>query len=303
VRSGPQISGSFAISDERRPIAGVNFPTDADEAARMFGDDARCLVFMEALRYPRGFVCRKCSVRAEPWRSGTGIIACRDCRAPVQLKAESLFAGSHISLRRWFRLLWAVCDGEAGVSAQVAQDILEVGGETAAAHLAQLRAVMARETAKHPLSGVVHVAGTRLTLDDEEPIVAIALRDEGDRGRLRVRHLPQVTTDAMTRFVVDGVARGSLVHTPPRRGFAGLARAGFGHRIGVSPALKGVASLLRLWLWNAPDAQGAHLQAALDEFCFRYDRRHYQRGLLFHRMAILAVVPEQTSADQSRAAG
>ena len=96
----------------------------------------------------------------------------------------------------------------------------------------------------------------------------------------------------------DCVEPGSLVHTDGWRGYRGLKKAGYRHRVTHTAGdsrlaaeefshVHLVASLLKRWL--AATHQGkvgkVHLQRYLDEFTFRFNRRKSRHvGKIFHRL-------------------
>jgi len=103
--------------------------------------------------------------------------------------------------------------------------------------------------------------------------------------------------------VLDHVARGSEIHTDAWVGYNGVGEHRFGHiatNISASgdpahvatPEVHRVASLLKRWLLGTHQGGVSHdqLDYYLDEFTFRFNRRHSRhRGLLFYRLLEQAV--------------
>jgi hypothetical protein len=72
----------------------------------------------------------------------------------------------------------------------------------------------------------------------------------------------------------------------------------------VMPGVHTVAALLKRWLLGTHQGSvtAAHLDAYLDEFAFRFNRRKSRRrGMLFYRLLENAVVTEPTRYRPSRA--
>jgi hypothetical protein len=294
----PRRSGSFAVIEGRAPVAGVDYPQDADDFATMFDSDAQCRALIERLRYPNGFDCERCHSRDEPWRSGTGLIACQHCRQPIPLTQGTIFHGTHVPLKRWFALMWEMTSCDGAMTDARAQELLGVADErTAREHADRVRNAMARPEAENVMSGVVHVGVSRLEMEGMNAVVALAVKTDG-RGHTRVRlqHLRRVKSDALVRFVEREVAIGSQVCTSGLKGFASLRAAGFEHRVSSSPEVRHIASLLELWLWCRPPRDASMLQSQLDEFSFRHNRQSYPPGLLFYRLAILAAMSDDPRA-------
>lgn len=295
-------SGSFCIIDSQVPMPGIDYPRDADELRSMFPDETRSRRFIEHLRFPRGFVCRHCGARGEPWRSGTGLLACVTCREPTRVTEGTLFDGSTISLRRWLRALWDATDREGGLGVAALKQALHLAdAEAAVAVRDRIRDMMA-SCSQSMLTGDVQVALRRVELiggSDAScaPVVAIAIGREGrGKQRVRLRALGVASARDVVRFVTDHVAEGSCVRTSAWRGFNGIGTAGYRHQLAREQNdddITRLSSLLRLWMWSDADAGAHDLQGSLHDFAFRYNRREYPSGLLFYRLMILAVTTQQ----------
>ncbi len=265
--------------------------------------------FIERLRFPRGFVCSHCGEKDEPWRSGTGLLACVTCRHPTPLTAGTLFEGSPVSLQRWLRLLWEAADHEGGLSVASAQRELRLHDTDSATRVLERIRHMMAACSQAMLSRSVQVGITRLALagggvgsgvGSGRPVIAMALGTEGlGKQRVRLRALGAVSSREVARFVIDHVEEGSRVCTNPWRGFKAIGSAGYLHHVtgDSATALDGeiarLSSLLELWLWSSADVSADNLQACLHDFSFRYNRREYPKGLLFYRLLILAVTVDQ----------
>jgi transposase-like protein len=139
---------------------------------------------------------------------------------------------------------------------------------------------------------------------EAKAIVAVAAEKTGRGiGRIRLRRIMDVSGGSLIAFVKQAVAPGCVVHTDGWSGYSGLAKAGYRHEIvvisrgdelahEVLPRVHMAASLLKRWLAGTHQGgvQHRHLDYYLDEFTFRFNRRHSKaRGLLFHRLAQQAV--------------
>ena len=122
-------------------------------------------------------------------------------------------------------------------------------------------------------------------------------------GRIRLRRIADVSAESLLPFVREAVVPGTHVHTDGWKGYAGLGKAGFKHRVSVisaspdpahvvMPRVHRVAALLKRWLLGTHQGgvKAHQLDYYLDEFTFRFNRRRSKaRGLLFHRLAEQAV--------------
>lgn len=106
-------------------------------------------------------------------------------------------------------------------------------------------------------------------------------------GRLRLRLLASRDADGLTAFVKENVTRGSIVRTDGWQGYDGLPTMGYLHEplvLGGNPDMADahlpmihiVFSNLKTWLLGTHHGVGQqHLQAYLNEYVFRFNRRFY----------------------------
>lgn len=124
-------------------------------------------------------------------------------------------------------------------------------------------------------------------------------------GRVRMTVIPDATADVLVPWVKANVLEGALVLTDGLKSYNGLAEVGFAHRRVLQkhegkstgqylPMVHLIISNLKRWLLGthkgAVDAK--HLQAYLNEFVFRFNRRFW-RGPAFERALGLAVGAEK----------
>ncbi len=134
-------------------------------------------------------------------------------------------------------------------------------------------------------------------------VIAVEVRHPKGFGRVRMRHVSDVSGASLLPFVCAAVTPGTVVLTDGWSGYNGLTKHGYERqKIVVSssgdpahvslPGVHRVASLLKRWILGTH--QGAvtanHLQSYLEEFTFRFNRRTSRsRGLVFRRLLEQAV--------------
>lgn len=114
--------------------------------------------------------------------------------------------------------------------------------------------------------------------------VAVEVRGAGS-GRLRLAVLEDASKRSLGPWVAENVKVGAIVHTDGWGGYADLSVRGFDHRpisqrwrSGecrlILPRAHRALSNLKTWLQGTHrSASEKHLQAYLDEFVFRHNRR------------------------------
>ncbi len=298
------------------PVAGLEYPGSYAELLSWFPDDAACLDYLEWLRWPDGIRCPRCAGR-DGWRLGSGLWECAVCGRQASATAGTIFHRTRTPLRLWFAAAWQMTSQKHGVSALGVQRSLGLGSyQTAWAMLHRYRVAMVRP-GRERLSGHVEVDETYLggveskvygRETETKAIVAIAVEIENPKGfgRIRLGHIPDVSADSLLPFIDAAVEPGATVHTDGWQAYWTLPDRGYEHERTVMrkqsdpahvvmPGVHRVASLLQRWLLGTHQGSVSveHLQAYLNEYTFRFNRRRSRRrGLLFYRLLEQAVIAE-----------
>lgn len=295
------------------PIPGVDYPRTFQEMDDWFRTEVGCRDYIRRLRWPGGFVCRRCGAAEEPWVTARGVLMCRACNAETPLTAGTVFQDTRKPLRLWFLAMWFLTSQKNGVSALGLQRVLGLGSyETAWTWLHKLRRAMVRPD-RDRLTGEVEIdetyvggpeEGKRGRQIENKAIVVVAAEKRGKAiGRIRLRYIKDASAESLLQFIRDVVEPGTTIHTDGWKGYNGIEEAGYPHHVTVistsleqahelMPRVHTVAALLKRWLLGTLQGgiQHQHLDYYLDEFTFRFNRRRSSaRGLLFYRLAQQAV--------------
>jgi len=307
------------------------FPTSLPEFQRVFSDDAACARYLELVRWPDGFTCPKCGHAEEPYRFPTRssvVLRCRKCKANTSLTAGTVMQSSHTPLSVWFWGAYLMTTETPGQSAVQFQRQLGLSRyETAFQILHKLRAGMVRPD-RDAIGGESYPVGVDECLVGGEThgegrgkhhksivIGAVEVRPRAEdgknhkrrvyAGRLRLRVVPDRSAEALTTFVKDNVAVGNIIRTDAWTGYPTLSKAGYRHdslTLGGDPdkaeahlpMIHLVFSNLKTWIKGTHHGriEPKHLQAHLNEYVFRFNRRFYPMTA-FHSVLGIAsrVVP------------
>lgn len=287
------------------------YPMTFDEFIKRFMTEEQCRDYLYQLRWPDGFVCPKCAQTGKPWPIGDSHFKCTSCGHQASVIAGTVFQDTRKPLRNWFTAIWWVTTQKSGASAAGLQQVLGLGSyQTAWTWLHKIRTAMVNPH-RTKLSGIVEVDecyiggvehdGKRGRGTENKSIVVIGvelLEGKNQLGRVRMMVVPDVSRASLVEgFVNANVESGSTIITDGWSGFNSLATSGYTRVIpkkfevaepeNLLPHVHMIVSLLKRWLLGTHQgaAQETHLQAYLDEYVFRFNRRKSaKRGLLFYRL-------------------
>jgi transposase-like protein len=137
-------------------------------------------------------------------------------------------------------------------------------------------------------------------------VIAVEIVSPKGFGRIRLRRIHNDSEECVLPFVQEVVEPGAQVRTDGSAAYRSLSDYGYEHQRHVMlgadvPAhvtmagVHRVAALVKRWILGTHHGsiQPAHLDAYLDEFVFRFNRRNSgSRGLLFYRLLQQAVLTE-----------
>ena len=304
------------------PVAVNDYPRTWSEFLDWFSSEEACLAYLERLRWPLGFVCPSCASMSTPARASRARLLCKECAHQSTVTAGTIFDKTRTPLKVWLAAAWYLTNQKQGVSALGLQRVLGLGSyQTAWTMLHRFRRAMVRPD-RERLKGVVEVDETCLAIADRkrtEPpargkgktdkisvVVAVEMLEPKGFGRIRLRRIAKESTEFVLPFVQASVEPGAKVRTDGSGIYRSLHSLGYVHERAVQlgsvvaphvsmAGVHRVASLIKRWILGTHhgSVQPEHLDAYLDEFVFRFNRRtSSSRGMLFYRLMQQAVVTD-----------
>lgn len=289
-----------------------DYPRSLTEFEARFSTEASCRDYLYQLRWPDGFRCPCCS-HQKAWPIGSTLFQCAECGYRASVIAGTIFQDTHKPLVLWFRAIWWVTSQKTGTSALGLQRVLGLGSyKTAWAWLHKLRRAMVRP-GRDRLSGTVEVdetywgsleEGVRGRKTEKKVLIVVAAQEDGRGiGRIRMKRIPDASSQSLHPFVEESIEPGSVIHTDGWEGYSALETKGYVHQVTIVrkrkesasdllPRVHRVISLLKRWLMGTHHGAVSpeHLDYYLDEFTFRFNRRTSRhRGKLFFRLVQQAV--------------
>ena len=280
------------------------------EFQKEFPDEASCAAFLYARRWPDGFVCPACGKgRAVALKSRPRLFECLNCGRQTSLTAGTAMHRSKLPLTTWFWAAHVMATHSNGMSARQLEDQLGVTYKTAWLLSQKLRRSMI-DPDRDLLEGVVEVDQTEIPfrVGDAffEPgaagkiLIAGAVevidrgagkakpRRKGEKyldtrsGRLRLAAIADNSANSIETFVRANVKPGATLLTDGHASYPGLS-GDYRHDprvVGkmaahiVLPWSHRAFALMKRWaLGTYHGLRRKHIDAYLNEFVFRYNRR------------------------------
>jgi len=313
------------------------FPHSLPEFQRLFPDEAACAEYLERTRWRDGFVCPHCAAADEPRYVSTRlkVLRCRHCRRDTRLTAGTIMERTHTPLSVWFWGAYLVASQTPGMSAvQFQRQLGLLCYETAFQILHKLRVGMVRpdqdriggkpdETVEADETYVggrtrgkgrgVHdrvLVACAVEVRQRKRTGSLNKRKTGRyAGRVRLSVVPDRSAKSLVGFIESAVVPGATIITDGWSGYATLGKRGYLHTAVAErgdmdvaesflPIIHLVFSNLKTWLRGTHHGVSPqHLQAYLNEFTFRFNRRFYPFNAFRSLLGIAGDVTAPTYAD------
>jgi hypothetical protein len=290
------------------------FPRSLIEFQQRFPDEAACVEYLFKARWPDGFVCPGCgtgrawALQTKPWTW-----ECTGCHRQTSVTAGTIMHHSKLPLTIWFWAAYLMATHSNGISALQLQHQLALGSyKTAWLLCAKLRASMVAPE-RNPLDGLVEVDDTEIACRSKNDpptggrgrshqgkiLVVGAVEVHGGGagpGRIRLQEVPDYSAASLHPFLATNLAPGATAKTDGWSGYPGAPGVHHDpHTVGkmaahiVLPWTHRVFSNLKTWALGVYHGlRREHLQSYLDEFVFRFNRRHHRHASFRSLLAIAA---------------
>jgi transposase-like protein len=294
-----------------------DFPRTFVEFVRRFPNDDACWHYLVQSRWPNGFSCP--DGHPGSFIATRRLFQCSDGHQ-FSVTAGTIMHRTHMPICTWFWAAYMMTTQTPGVSALQLARQLDLNYETAYMMLQKLRAGMVNPL-REKLNGPVEVdetfvgghragPGGRGSLNKSIVVAAVEVLNRGPSdkalrsGRVRLRVVPRATAAELLRFVRENVNGHGVVRTDGFPSYAGLRDEGYRHAViegslshGL-PRIHRVFSNLKAWLIGTHHGVShKHLQAYLNEYAFRFNRRGSPMSAFQTVLGIGATVESPTYDD------
>ena len=261
-----------------------DFPKTAQEFEARFATEDDCRAYWIEARWGGKPACARCS-STRVWSERDGFLfECADCGHQTSLTSGTLLEKTRKPFKTWFRAVFEISTRRTGISGKDLQRIwvrLLQDGVVLAAQAARGDGALKQRSAR-PFRATRR-SPRRGKGGPHKELVLVAAEAN---GRVRLAHVDNNDAGTLQRFADGQIAADTGIVTD---GHAGYNEKSLGKRTHdavvqtkterrENDAVQGchwTISLLKRWLvgTHAGAVRDKHLQAYLDEFAFRHNRR------------------------------
>jgi transposase-like protein len=276
-----------------------------------FDTEEACREYLYEKRWSKGFVCSKCGVVDEPFQIvSRHLYQCKHCNHQSSVTAGTIMDKSRTPLRKWFLAIYLMSTDKRGCSALRLKKELRIAYDTAWTMSHKIRSAMKERDKGYQLSGYVEMDEgffgspsegecKRGRGTDKAPVViCLSLDEKGHPEFAKASVLETVDGASIVAFAAEAVKEGSAIGSDGLGIYRKLAENGYIHLPkNFSPVenpdhlkwLHVVIANLKAFLNGMYHGVAkTHLQAFLDEFCYRFNRRFWP-SQLFARTLVACV--------------
>ena len=258
-----------------------------EEFRTRFSTEESCRAELFRLRFPNGFVCPKCGCTEYYPVRGRNTFQCRACRHQTSVTAGTVIHRTHLPLTVCFWTIYLCATDKRGISAVQLSRTLNICYESAWYLLHRIRVATGKRDGNYELSGIVemddgYVGGATHNgkrgrgTDKAKIVVALSKTENGAALFTRMQVVEDVTGGTLQQIVDETIAPGSKIECDGYRSYrnvSGVALDAKKYESGDLHWLHKTISNLKAFLLGTYHGRCQQLQAYLDEFCFRFNRR------------------------------
>lgn len=292
-----------------------------------FPDEASCKSKWKEYRDSEGVVCPHCGGKNHYWKSDKECYECKHCKYRQSLRSNTVMHGSQLPFRYWFIAIHLLTSTKKSFSASELQRQLGHSTYNPIwAMLHKIRQIMGERDSQYTLHDVIELDEGFFTteIDEEEKdkplkrgrgsqrkskvlVMAESIPVEGEttkNGKPRkVGHIKMFVIDDLKSTTIDlkvseNIDKQAVIDSDNSTSYTNFKSLVAQHRPQVIPKTEvgkmlpwvhiAISNAKRMLLDIFHDIKSEYLQSYLNEFCYKFNRRHFGEKR-FDRLMIAAV--------------
>lgn len=285
-----------------------------------YDSEDACIEAVFHTKWPRGFLCPYCNHDDGYRLSKPRTMQCASCKRQTSITADTIFQDSHVPLQKWFLAIYLLAHDKGGVSASRLAIQLGVRRTTATLLLRKIRIAMGTRDKNMTLAGYIELDEAFLggrspnrrlgksPFDGKVQVLVMVESENMAAGNLVMQVIPDSTLERLRavisekvesdpagqHFRADGLGRHHVVRI-------------LGHHVNMTVMSKAelntqmaclslaVSHVKRFFKGTYHHFCKLRIQEYLDEFCYRWNRRHLEKTLSTHLITACVLHPAVTA--------
>lgn len=276
-------------------------PETLMEFMELFESERSCRQAIFDHRWPDGFRCPRCKHDRAYEIETRSLFECGACGYQASLTAGTILHKSKTPLKKWLMAIYILGSTKKALSSAELGRQLGVANQTAWTMRRKILHAMRRREGELMLSGIVEMdeafiggkeEGRKGRGTEKKTLVAVSAQ-ETKNGKLALAHIqiiPDASGDTLKVAAKKTIKENSTIKTDGWLGYNNLDKKGYEHVRRVQQGRKDASKLLpwvhvvisnfKRWILDIfHGVSPKHLQAYLDEFCYRLNRRWHRKDL------------------------
>jgi transposase-like protein len=272
--------------------------TELLEWQQRYGTEEACSEALVRQRWPEGFRCPRCGHDHGYTISTRHSVECTACHYQASLTAGTLFHSTNLPLTKWFWAIYLTASDKGGISAVRLAKQIRVSWITASRMLRKIRIAMGHRDSVYRLHDLVEIddalVGGRKPgkrgrgAEGKVPVLVAVENREAGAGFIAMQQVPAVTRETVAEFVQRHLPPSQLVRSDALAALGAIGKTQH-HAARVTPPEKAgewlpwvhvaIGNLKAFLLGTYHGVSSKYLQEYLNEFCYRFNRRHWESEL------------------------
>jgi hypothetical protein len=290
------------------------------EFVETFPDEQSCREYFKLMREEAGIVCKKCRCEHHWWLASKEQWECTSCNFRTTLRSGTIMESSKLPIRTWFLAMAFMSNTKKGISAsEMQRQLRHKRYGTVWKLMHKIRQAMGSRDAKYTLEGEIEFdegyfpvdvqtkKGEKLkagrgsqrqrnvgVLAESTPLEDIETGLQSRQCRyFKMMVLPDHQAESVDEFIGTSIAEQSILFSDQSSSYLHLEDLVHVHVAEKSNRQTTIETLrwVHFTIYNAKRTfagiyhkiKGKYLQAYLDEFCFKLNRRYFGERL-FERL-------------------
>jgi hypothetical protein len=280
-----------------------------------FPDEESCYKYLTEVRWPKRVICPNCGGEDVWFIKPRSLFECKECRRQTSVTAGTVFHKTRTPLYVWFWAIFLVSCDKRGHSALSLSNEMDVSYWVAWTMLQKIRKAMGQQDEKYRLKGLIELdeayfggekkGGKRgRGTTNAKVLVAVSTgKDKKHAGFAKMKVVENFDKETVEEFAMDCFEPGCVVQTDGLNIYGSLSSFVKKHETYVIAEKNDPMPWVHTIISNAKSfilgtfhgaVETKHLQAYLDEYCYRFNRRFWE-SQLFNRLIAACADGEPTT--------